>query len=112
MQPLLDHFEATSLAKTDWQSIDEAARELYADESPSMRNRQRYRSLSAVLKHAAARGLRDGRQIERPSQPKGRVRWISPAEADRLIAACSTHLAPLVTFLLCTGFAKLVGAGR
>jgi integrase len=41
--------------------------------------------------------------LERPEQPPGRVRWITPEEADRLIEACSDHFRPLVTFLLLTG---------
>lgn len=36
-------------------------------------------------------------------QPPGRVRWIAPAEADRLIVKCSDHLRPLVTFLFYIG---------
>jgi integrase len=59
--------------------------------------------MSAVLKHAAARGLCEWRQIVRPSQPKGRVRWITQGEANRLIAMCSPHLRPLVIFLFYTG---------
>src|SRR5262249_18518897 len=35
--------------------------------------------------------------------PRGRVRWITYDEADRLIACCAAHLAPLVSFMLFTG---------
>ncbi|WP_426531767.1 site-specific integrase [Bradyrhizobium sp. McL0615] len=66
-------------------------------------NRQLYAPVSAILNHVAARGLCDARRIARPVLPKGRVRWITPDEADRLIAACSPHLRPLVIFLLYTG---------
>ena len=55
------------------------------------------------MNFAAKRGLCEYRQIERPTQPKGRVRWLTPDEAERLIAACSPHLRPLVIFLLYTG---------
>ncbi|MGV2074045.1 MULTISPECIES: site-specific integrase [Rhizobium/Agrobacterium group] len=41
--------------------------------------------------------------IERPAQPKGRIRWITIEEAQSLIDACAPHLKPLVTFLFYTG---------
>ena len=41
--------------------------------------------------------------IERPAQPKGRVRWLTFEEAEQLVDACSPHLRPLVMFLLGTG---------
>ncbi len=59
--------------------------------------------MSAILTHAAKRQLCDKPAFERPKQPRGRVRWITFEEADRLIACCSPHLAPLVTFMLFTG---------
>jgi integrase len=43
------------------------------------------------------------RRIERPKQPRSRVRWITPEEAERLIAASAKHLRPLLIFLLYTG---------
>ena len=56
-----------------------------------------------MLNHAAKRGLCAKRVIERPAQPKGRMRWLTFEEAERLIDACSPHLRPLVMFLLGTG---------
>jgi hypothetical protein len=53
--------------------------------------------------HAAKRKLCDKPAFERPKQPRGRVRWITFEEADKLIASCAPHLAPLVTFMLFTG---------
>jgi integrase len=41
--------------------------------------------------------------MERPEKPPGRVRWISPEQADQLIEACNEQLRPLVIFLLYTG---------
>ena len=66
---------------------------------------------SAVLRHRvgnpapcrqSAAGARR-RSFERPSTPPGRIRWLTIDEADRLIAACSDHLRPLVIFMLYTG---------
>jgi len=41
--------------------------------------------------------------MERPEKPPSRVRWLTPEQAERLIAACGDHLRPLVIFLLYTG---------
>jgi len=101
--PLIKHFGATSLATLDQAAIDRAAKLLYPSAMAGTLNRQVYTPASAVLKFAAKRGLCDFRQIERPRQPKGRIRWLTPTEADRLIEACSTHLRPLVIFLFYTG---------
>ena len=103
LKRLIDHFGNLPLAKIDQAAIDKAAKALYPTTAASTLNRQVYTPISAVLKHGAARGLCEYRQIERPTQPKGRVRWITPAEADRLITASAAHLRPLVTFLLYTG---------
>jgi integrase len=103
LKPLIDFFGTTPLAKIDQAAIDRAADFLKPKAENSTRDRQIYSPISAVLKRAAKRNLCDWRQIERPSQPKGRVRWIAPAEADQLIRACSPHLRPLVIFLFYTG---------
>ena len=57
----------------------------------------------ALLHHAAKRGMCAMPTVERPKKPEGRIRWLTLDEANRLIAACSKHLRPLVTFLLYTG---------
>jgi integrase len=101
--PLIDYFRSMPLAAIDQNTIDQAAATIYPKVSNATRVRQFYVPLSAILRHAALRGLCEHRVIERPSLPKGRVRWITPEEADRLIAACADHLRPLVIFLLYTG---------
>lgn len=103
MRRLTDHFGTTTLAKIDQAVIDRAARVLYPGAKASTLNRQIYTPISAVLKFAARRGMVESRPIARPKQPNGRVRWIRPAEAERLIDACSLHLRPLVIFMLYTG---------
>src|SRR5262249_36975601 len=97
------HFGNLPLAKVDQAAIDRAAKVLYPGAKPGTLNRQVYTPVSAVLKFAAKRGLCEFRQIDRPTQPKGRTRYLTPAEAERLINACSLHLRPLVIFLLYTG---------
>jgi integrase len=103
MAPLIRHFGSSPLVRVDQAAIDRAAKILYPTAAPATLNREVYTPVSAVLNYAAGRGLCDHRQIKRPAQPKSRIRWLTPGEADRLIAACSPHLAPLVTFLFYTG---------
>lgn len=91
------------LAHIGQAEIDEAAKRLLPRASNSTRNRQVYTPISAVLHHAARKGWCAKPVIARPKQPEGRVRWVTYEEADRLIAAASPHLAPLVTFLFATG---------
>jgi integrase len=103
LAPLIKHFGTQALASIGQAAIDRAAKVLYPHATPGTLNRQVYTPTSAVLKFAAKRGLCDFRQIDRPTQPKGRTRWLTPVEAERLIEACSPHLRPLVIFLLYTG---------
>ena len=103
LRPLIEHFGTTRLCDIDQAAIDRAARLLYPNASPATRNRQVYTPVSAVLSYAARRKLCEPMRLERPRMPSGRVRWITPAEAERLLAACSEHLRPLVLFMLYTG---------
>jgi len=103
LRPIVDHFKATMLEHIDQAAIDAAARKLYPGRSPATVNRQLYTPIAAVLNHAHRIGLCERRVVARPAQPSGRVRWITPIEAERLIAACSPHLRSLVIFLLGTG---------
>jgi integrase len=103
LKPIIAKIGSTALAKIDQPLIEKTARELYPDGSPATRNRQAFTPIAAVLNHAAKRGLCARRIIERPSQPKGRIRWLTFEEAERLLGACSGHLRPLVMFLLGTG---------
>ena len=100
---LLGHFKATSLGRIDQEAIDRAAALLYPNASPETLNRCIYTPMAAILHRAAKRGQCDWIRLDRPKQNKGRVRWITPEEAERLIAASRPRLRPLVTFLLYTG---------
>ena len=101
--PLIDHFGDARLADIDQGAIDRAARILYPTAKPSTWNRQVYTPMSAILRHGAALKLTDLRIIKRPKQPKGKLRWLRPEEAEALIEACGDHLRPLVIFMLYTG---------
>lgn len=101
--PLVEHFGETPLVRIDQAAIDAAADALKPNAGPATRNRQIYTPMAAILHHAAKRGLTDFRRIERPKQPPGRVRWLEPDQAERLIEACAPHLRPLVIFLFGSG---------
>jgi integrase len=103
MQPLIDHFGNTPLDKIDQAALDAAARKLYPTAAPATLNRQLFAIVSAVRNAAAARGICSPMRIERPKNPKGRVRWLTHDEAGRLLDACAPHLRPLVAFLFYTG---------
>jgi integrase len=101
--PVISHFGTTALARIDQDALDRGAKKLYPSATASTRNRQFYAIASAILHHAAKRGWCSAPIIERPATPPGRVRWLTIDEADKLIAACSDHMRPLVIFMLYTG---------
>ena len=103
LKPIIARIGSMSLAKIDQAVIEKTARALFPNASPATLNRQALTPIAAVLNHAAKRGLCARRVVERPAQPKGRVRCLTFEEAERLLDACSPHLRPLVMFLLGTG---------
>jgi integrase len=103
MTPVLEYYGVAPLAHIDQDAIDLGAKKLFPNASPATLSRQFYGIVSAVLHHAAKRRWCRTPIIQRPEQPKGRIRWITIEEADRLIGACSDHLRPLVIFMLYTG---------
>jgi integrase len=103
LEPIIRLLGTTPLARIDLDTIDRAARKLYPHVSNATLNRQVYTPLSAVLKHAAKRGLCPPIIVDRPDVPKPHIRWLTPDEANCLIDACGDHLRPLVTFLTYTG---------
>lgn len=103
LTPLVDHFGVTLLREIEQHAIDVAAKKLYPKAGPATRNRQVYTPMAAILRHAARKGWCPVPTLERPKQPKGKLRWMKPDEAERLIDACAPHLRPLVVFMLYTG---------
>lgn len=105
VDPLLEHFgPRVLLASVGQAEIEAAARKLYPHASPATQNRKVYTPMSAILHHAARLKWCAKPVIARPKgHDKERVRWITPEEAERLIASAAPHLKPLVVFLLSTG---------
>jgi integrase len=103
LAPLIRELGLRKIGSIGQNDIELVAKKLGAGKSPSTTNRQIYTPAVAVLTYAARKGWRPRPVISRPAQPAGRVRWITEAEAERLIDAAADHLKPLVIFLLCTG---------
>lgn len=103
LKPLVHLFGETALSSIGQAEVDAAARKLLPHAALSTWTRQVYVPMGAVLNHAAQLGWCQRLVLKRPKAPAGRVRWLTAAEAEALIAACSPHLRRLVTFLLYTG---------
>jgi integrase len=103
LAPLLKHFARTKIGQIAQAEIDAAAKKLKPRASPATLNRTIYTPMAAVLHHAARKKWCDKPVIARPAQPKGRVRWVTYEEADRLVASASDNIKPLVVFLFSTG---------
>jgi integrase len=103
LEPLINHFKATPLSEIGQAEVEACARKLLPGRAPATVNRKVFTPISAIMTHAAKRKLCDKPMFERPVQPRGRVRWITLAEADRFIGCCAPHLASIVTFMFFTG---------
>jgi integrase len=101
---LAKHFGRTLIAKIDQNAAEIAVRAVVgADAAPATKVRAIYGPLTAILRHAAARGECSPPMFRRPKLPRGKTRWLAPAEALALMAGSAPHLRPLLHFLLCTG---------
>lgn len=100
---LLDRWDRTPCQQIDQHAIDRASSDLYPDGSLDTKNRQVYTPTIAVLHWASSRGMCTWRKFKRPPAAPGRIRFITPAEAERFIASASMRLRPLAIFLLYTG---------
>ena len=103
LKPIVELFAETPLDRIDQTAIERGARKVYPDASAATVNRQFFTPVSAILHHAARRGLCAPVIIERPKVAAAPFRWLTPAEAERLIEAASDHLRPLLIFMLLTG---------
>lgn len=103
LAPILNAIGRKPLASIGQAEIDALAKKLKPQGGPSTLNRHVYTPVAAVLHHAARKRWCEKPVLARPKEPKGRVRWITHDEAERLIDAAAPHLRPLVIFLLSTG---------
>lgn len=104
IQRLVEHFGDTTLSKIDQMAADGAVRAmLQRDAAPATKRRAVYAPLTTVLNHAHRRGWCERPGFELPSLPRGKTRWLTPAEALALLAGAAGHLEPILHFILCTG---------
>jgi len=104
---VVDHFDrfgVSLLRHINQDAADAAVAAIVGkDAAPATKRRAVYAPLTAILNHAHARGWCETPRFQMPSLPRGKTRWLTPAEALRLIAAAAPHLRPLLLFILCTG---------
>ncbi|ABN75410.1 tyrosine-type recombinase/integrase [Cereibacter sphaeroides] len=91
------------IADLDNDAVNRASIALYPNAAPATINRQLVTPISAVYSLAADDGKAPPRRFRRRPEPKALPRWLTPEEAERLLAACDRRLLPLVAFLLGTG---------
>lgn len=103
MEKTIEYFGVKPLAAIGLAEIEAGAKKFYGKAAPATRDRQFFTPVCAVLKHAALRGWCAMPIIKRPKKPDGIVRWLTLAEADRLIGLSGKALRPLVIFLIYTG---------
>jgi len=93
--------------KVDQDVIDGAAKALcQADSKLVTKYRHVTVPATAVLNFAARRGRCEVPKFERAKDGGKRTEWVTPAEAEAMIAGVSKrakHLKPMLAFLFCTG---------
>lgn len=94
---ILRHFGPdTLLAQIDNATVNRAALAIYPDARGATINRQLITPISAIINMAAKNDLCSPRHFKRRADDRKRLRWLTPEEAERLIAAAPPHLlAPL-----------------
>lgn len=103
LAPILKVIGTKPLAAIGQAEIDALAKRLKPKGAPSTVNRHIHTPVAAVLHHAARKRWCEKPVIARPKEPRGRIRWVTHDEADRMIQAAAPHLRPLVVFLFSTG---------
>jgi integrase len=103
LQRLLDRFDGLSLSDITAAKIQDFA----DDRLTRVKITTAQKDLS-VLKAALNKAHREGRLSSMPpfprlKMPKGRCRWLSPAEERRLLLVAAAHIRPLIAFAIDTG---------
>lgn len=103
---LLQHFGDVPLSALDQDAAADARKALFKpDASPATIRRGLFTPLAAILNHAShpARRWCVPPQFDVPKEPRGRTRFMLPAEVDKLLAAADPRARTLFHFLICTG---------
>lgn len=100
--PLIDHFGSMRLADITQAAVDSYITTRHAGHSAATVQRATLTPLIAVLNHVSPEWCAPPK-FRRPKQPKGRNRWATQDEANRMIRAAQRHIKPLLAFLFYTG---------
>jgi integrase len=93
-----------TLAEVNQLAIAKAKRVMLSpDASPATFSRSVIVPIRAVLMHASENGWCDAPRLRAPRQPEGRVNYLLPSEAEKLLDAAAAHLRPLLLMLIGTG---------
>lgn len=103
MTRLIEHFGAARLADIDQAALDRAAFALYPGAGEATRRRQVHTPFIAAWKAAERAGKAPARSWTRPQGDKRRLVWLTPEEAEKLLAALAQPVRALATFYLGTG---------
>lgn len=103
LQLLLDRFGELNLSEIDVRKIEDFTSERRAEVNEGNVQRE-----LTVLKAILNRAHREGTLVSVPPFPRmrkqrGRKRWLSVQEEQRLIAIAASHLKPLIAFAVDTG---------
>jgi integrase len=101
---IIEHFGPDFLlADLNNEALQSAASALYPNAADNTINRQLITPAAAVYNMAADDELAPAKRFRKRKEPKGRMRWLTPAEAAALITHAPAHIRPLILFLLGTG---------
>lgn len=102
LTPIIAKLGELPMSSVTQDLIDALALELFPKAADSTRLRKVYTPISAVMNWGADAWGQARRRIKRPSPPKGRIDWRTPAEIEQWLAEAE-HLAPFLTFMVGTG---------
>lgn len=96
---LLNHFKTKPLAEINQVAIEDAAKALYPKAASETRNRQVYTPISAIIAHAADRGLCEHIRLKRPKMKNPRNKPVKPEDAAALLALAKARSPEKYAFL-------------
>jgi integrase len=100
---LIDDFGPMLVSAIDQAAVDKIMRERFGRVTQATLQRHLLTPLISVLTFAAERKWCDRPQLWRPPAPKGRSRWLTYEEADKVLSAAAPHIYRLALFLMLTG---------
>lgn len=101
------HLSGKPLSAIDRAELERLARLKSADGVADATVNRYLAAISAVLGHAVKRGwLTAPPAVPRRQEAAKRIRWATPKQAAKLIAALPEHLAPMAAFSLATGLRR------